>query len=221
MRQQIVIADYGMGNIHSIDKALRYVAPQSHIMTSQNPADIANADRVVFPGVGAIRDCMQKLRETGMDAAIRQTAKEKPLLAICVGMQALFGENEEDTATRGIGIIAGRVRRLTPTDRNLKIPHMGWNCVRHSKPKHPDHSESPKTNMWHGIAQDSRFYFVHSYYCEADDRDLRAGTCVYATEFDAAVQSGYIFAVQFHPEKSHKDGLQLLKNFIRWQGAAA
>ena len=209
MRQRIAIVDYGMGNIHSIDKALRYVAPEDEVLTVQDPALIETADRVVFPGVGAIRDCMAALRSTKLDLAIQKAAQEKPCLAICVGMQALYGANEEDRATRGIGIIDGEVKRLAPKRKDLKVPHMGWNRV-HYQP-------SP---LWAGIEQDSRFYFVHSYYCAARDSSIRAAACRYDVEFDAAIRSAHVFAVQFHPEKSHQDGLRFLTNFINWRGAA-
>ena len=208
MRQQIAIVDYGMGNIHSIDKALRHVAPEDEVVTVQDPAAVARADRVVFPGVGAIRDCMAALRAAKLDLAIQKAVHEKPCLAICVGMQALYGANEEDRTTRGLDIIDGEVKRLTPQSKDLKVPHMGWNIV-HYKP-------SP---LWDGIQQDSRFYFVHSYYCAARDSSMRAAACRYEVEFDAAIAQGNIFAVQFHPEKSHNDGLRFLTNFIHWRGA--
>ncbi len=235
MTQQVAVIDYGMGNIHSIDKALKFVSPQDDIQVVHDAQQIANADRVVFPGVGAIRDCMAALKESGLDNAIRKASQEKPLLAICVGMQALFQENEEHSASQGLGILAGEVKRLHDTEESssadgldaskhhkqheqheqqgtstskLKIPHIGWNNV-----------SFLNSYMWSGIEENSYFYFVHSYYCVSKNNAISAAKCHYGVDFDAAVQDGNIFATQFHPEKSHKDGLQLLKNFFQWKGS--
>ena len=236
MTQQVAVIDYGMGNIHSIDKALKFVSPQDDIQVVHEAQQIANADRVVFPGVGAIRDCMTALNESGLDNAIRKASQEKPLLAICVGMQALFQENEEHSASQGLGILAGEVKRLHDTEElssadgldaskqreqhkqqgtstsKLKIPHIGWNNVSFTKSYQDSY-------MWSGIEENSYFYFVHSYYCVSKDMEISSAKCHYGVDFDAAVQSGNIFATQFHPEKSHKDGLQLLKNFFQWKGS--
>ena len=236
MTQQVAVIDYGMGNIHSIDKALKFVSPQDDIQVVHDAQQIANADRVVFPGVGAIRDCMTALKESGLDNAIKKASQEKPLLAICVGMQALFQENEEHSASQGLGILAGEVKRLHDTEESssadgldaskqhkqqgtstpkLKIPHIGWNNVSFQNSSSNSYQDS---NMWSGIEENSYFYFVHSYYCVSKNNAISAAKCHYGVDFDAAVQDGNIFATQFHPEKSHKDGLQLLKNFFQWKG---
>ena len=213
-RQRVAVVDYGMGNLHSVAKALQHVAPGVEVLVTGDAAIIAGADRVVFPGVGAIRDCMGELTRRGLTGAIRRAADEKPLLAICIGMQALMQSSEENGGTACLGILPGRVRHfgatLQDTDGNtLKVPHMGWNQVHQEY--HP---------LWTGIPQDSRFYFVHSYYVEPAQRELVAGGCEYGLGFAAALARGNLFAVQFHPEKSHTAGLQLLANFVAWNGRA-
>ena len=212
--RRVAVVDYGMGNLHSVAKALQHVAPGVEVLVTGDAATIAGADRVVFPGVGAIRDCMAELARRGLTGAIRQAADEKPLLAICIGMQALMQSSEENGGTACLGILPGRVRHfgatLQDTDGNtLKVPHMGWNQVRQEA--HP---------LWTGIPQDSRFYFVHSYYVEPARRELVAGSCEYGFGFAASLARGNLFAVQFHPEKSHRAGLQLLANFVAWNGRA-
>jgi len=212
--QRVAVVDYGMGNLHSVAKALQHVAPGVEVLVTGDAATIAAADRVVFPGVGAIRDCMGELARRGLTGAIRQAADEKPLLAICIGMQALMQSSEENGGTACLGILPGRVRHfgaaLQDADGNtLKVPHMGWNQVRQEY--HP---------LWTGIPQDSRFYFVHSYYVEPAQREMVAGSCEYGVEFAASLARGNLFAVQFHPEKSHTAGLQLLANFVAWNGRA-
>ena len=214
MKADIAVVDYGMGNLHSVAKALQHVAPGVEVLVTGDAATIAAADRVVFPGVGAIRDCMAELARRGLTGAVRQAADEKPLLAICIGMQALMQSSEENGGTTCLGILPGRVRHfgatLQDTDGNtLKVPHMGWNQVRQEA--HP---------LWTGIPQDSRFYFVHSYYVEPARRELVAGSCEYGIGFAASLARGNLFAVQFHPEKSHTAGLQLLANFVAWNGRA-
>lgn len=210
--QRVVVTDYGMGNLHSVAKALARVAPDAEIRVSSDPWLIASADRVVFPGVGAIRDCMSGLSSRGLIEPLRRAAGEKPLLAICLGMQALLDSSEENGGTPCLGILPGRVLGFAPTLHDaqggrLKIPHMGWNGV-HQRP-HP---------LWRGIAQDARFYFVHSYHVEAESADLVVGSCTYGKDFAAALAHENVFAVQFHPEKSDAAGLRLLANFIAWDG---
>ncbi|MBK6277943.1 MAG: imidazole glycerol phosphate synthase subunit HisH [Gammaproteobacteria bacterium] len=212
--QRVAVVDYGMGNLHSVAKALQHVAPGVEVLVTGDAAIIAGADRVVFPGVGAIRDCMGELTRRGLTGAIRRAADEKPLLAICIGMQALMQSSEENGGTACLGILPGRVHHfgasLADADGNtLKVPHMGWNQVHQEY--HP---------LWTGIPQDSRFYFVHSYYVEPAQRELVAGGCEYGLGFAAALARGNLFAVQFHPEKSHTAGLQLLANFVAWNGRA-
>jgi len=202
---RIALLDYGMGNLHSAAKALEHVGATVDI--THDPKLIAQADKIVFPGVGAMRDCMAGMRDAGVDAAVKQAAFNKPLLAICVGMQALLQSSEENDGVDCLGIFQGKVKRF-PDQAGLKVPHMGWNQVHQADPSHP---------MWHGIAQDSRFYFVHSYYVQPDDAGLIAATCDYGLDFAAALTRDNLFATQFHPEKSHTAGLQLLKNFVEWR----
>ena len=208
----IAIIDYGMGNLHSIAKAVEHVAPDARVLISSEPGKILSADRVVFPGVGGIGHTMQELTRTGLGEVALQAAASKPMLCICVGMQALFERSEENDGTPCLGLIAGEVRRfpdaMSDADGNkLKVPHMGWNQV-HQKP-HP---------LWEGIAQDSRFYFVHSYYTTPAGQDMQVATADYGIEFCCALARENLFAVQFHPEKSQRAGLALLRNFSRWDG---
>ncbi|MGR8942193.1 MAG: imidazole glycerol phosphate synthase subunit HisH [Gammaproteobacteria bacterium] len=206
----VAVIDYGMGNLHSIVKALQHADPEINVILSADGDAILRADRVVFPGVGAIRDCMQALNASGLADIIRQAANNKPLLGICLGMQALLTDSEENGGTPGLNLIGGHVVRfaeslLDAQGNMLKIPHMGWNQV-HQAP-HP---------LWQGIPQDSRFYFVHSYYARPADVAVIAGTSAYPDDFACALAQDNIFAVQFHPEKSQTAGLQLLRNFLHW-----
>ena len=202
----VAVIDYGMGNIRSVARAVEHVAAVKVLIT--NDADsICAADRVIFPGVGALRDCMSELQRLELVEAIRVSARTRPFLGICLGMQALLERSEENDGTLGLGIIAGEVRRFVPTS-GIKIPHMGWNQV-HQQQEHP---------LWQGIAQDSRFYFVHSYYVVPLDNDIVMGTSDHGQRFVSALGRENVFATQFHPEKSHHAGLQLLKNFIGWDG---
>jgi glutamine amidotransferase len=211
----VAVIDYGMGNLHSIAKALQHVAPASAEINVTSRADeILRAGRIVFPGVGAIRDCMSALRSSGLDAVVREAAATRPLLGICLGMQALLSDSEENGGTACLNIIPGHVRRFPESLKNaqgepLKIPHMGWNRV-HQHGPHP---------LWANIAQDSRFYFVHSYYAQPDDACVCAASSAYPEPFACALTSNNVFAVQFHPEKSQAAGLQLLQNFLQWDGS--
>lgn len=214
-QQTVAVIDYGMGNLHSVASALSYVAPEQKVIVTADPAVVAAADRVVFPGVGAIRDCMTEIKRLGFDQLLRaQIATGKPVLGICVGMQALMAHSEENGGVDCIDILPGNVRFFGENHQDvagthLKVPHMGWNQVHHND--HP---------LWADIAQDSRFYFVHSFYILADDASQVAASCTYGLNFHAALAQGNLFAVQFHPEKSHTAGLQLLKNFLHWDGKA-
>jgi len=208
----VAVIDYGMGNLHSIAKALQHASPDCDVQVVSDANAILNADRVVFPGVGAIRDCMQALNQSGLVGIIRQVAKTTPFLGICLGMQALLTDNEENNHTQSLGIIPGHVMRfsddLKDADGNaLKIPHMGWNQVHQAQ--HP---------LWAEIPQNSRFYFVHSYYVKPDVSSVIVGTAEYPNTFACALAQENIFAVQFHPEKSQAVGLKLLKNFLHWDG---
>ena len=208
----IAIIDYGMGNLHSIAKAVEHVAADSRITVTSSAEDILSADRVIFPGVGGIGHCMQAIIDAELDQVVIEAAAEKPFLGICVGLQALLESSEENETTRCLGIVSGKVQRFDYqlTDKlgqKLKIPHMGWNQV--NQVAHP---------IWHGIAQDSRFYFVHSYFATPDDLELVSGRADYGGEFTCALARENLFAVQFHPEKSQHAGLALLKNFSNWDG---
>lgn len=214
MTGMVAVIDYGMGNLHSVASALQHVGADEVVVT--HDADlIRKADRVVFPGVGAIRDCMAEIRRLKCDELLAQalTQQHVPVLAICVGLQALMDRSEENDGVDCLGIIPGDVRffgnPLTDAaGQRLKVPHMGWNEVRQQR-DHP---------LWAGIPDMSRFYFVHSYYVRAEDRSLLAGSVEYGVSADAALARDNLFAVQFHPEKSANAGLRLLKNFLEWNG---
>ncbi len=213
MRCRIGVIDYGMGNLHSASKALEHVAPDAQVLVSSDPDLIRGCDRVLLPGVGAIRDCMAEIKRRGFDQLVEEVAREKPLLAICVGIQALMSSSEENGGVKGLNLFPGQVRFFgddlkDSDDAVLKVPHMGWNRV-FQKNDHP---------LWTGIADGSRFYFVHSYYVENSDSTVLAGETQYGVTFASALSRGNVFAVQFHPEKSQKAGLQLLKNFVNWDG---
>ena len=213
-RDHIAVIDYGMGNLHSVAKALEHVAPSALVSVTSDPQVVENADRVVFPGVGAIRDCMHEIQRLNIGEVVKKAIQTKPVLAICVGMQALMESSEENSGINCLNIMPGQVKyfgdNLVDSHGNkLKVPHMGWDNVNQSQ----DHA------LWHNIDQDSRFYFVHSYYVEAENNPNVFATCDYGKQFAASVQQGNLFAVQFHPEKSADAGLQLLSNFCQWQGA--
>lgn len=213
----LAVIDYGMGNLHSVAKALEFVGAcagkQIKVSVSSDPAVLQAADRLVFPGVGAMGDCMAEIRRLGLDEILREQVQHKPVLAICVGMQALMQSSDENGGVACIGLFAGKVKRFVDHQRDehgelLKVPHMGWNHVHHKKP-HP---------MWQGIEDNGRFYFVHSYFV-APDSDLEVvGETSYPQAFCSALARKNIFAVQFHPEKSQSNGLQLLENFLSWNG---
>ncbi|MAT52441.1 MAG: imidazole glycerol phosphate synthase subunit HisH [Porticoccaceae bacterium] len=209
---RIAVIDYGMGNLHSVAKAFEHVAPRAEVIITPDAREIVEADRVVFPGVGAIRDCMAEIRRGGFDDVVNKAINEKPVLGICVGMQALMSHSEENDGVDCLNVFPGQVKFFGDSlsdghGERLKVPHMGWNQV-HQTIDHP---------MWRGIEQDERFYFVHSYYVDAGT-EITAASCDYGVQFSAAIASGNLFAVQFHPEKSHTAGLQLLKNFVNWRG---
>ncbi len=207
--QKIVVVDYGMGNLRSVAKAFEFVAREQSldvdVSVSSSPHKVANADRVVFPGQGAMPDCMRYLRESGLEDAVRNAAASKPFFGVCVGMQMLFERSEEGN-TDGLGVFDGLVKRFRPADITQKVPHMGWNNVRQTR-VHP---------LWQDIDDDERFYFVHSYFCEPIDQLATVATTDYTGPFSAAIARGNIFATQFHPEKSHRAGLTLYKNFLTW-----
>jgi len=212
-KHTVAVIDYGMGNLHSVASALEHVSQNVNIIVTGDADKIMAADRVVFPGVGAIRDCMAEIRRLGIDQVVAEVAASKPMLAVCVGMQALMNSSEENHGVECLGVIPGEVKYfgnplLDEKGKKLKVPHMGWNQL-HQTQEHP---------LWDGIEQDSRFYFVHSYYVHADDPSLVAATADYGVKIHAALHRGNIFAVQCHPEKSSDAGLKLLSNFLKWDG---
>lgn len=198
-----------MGNLRSVAKAIEHVAPHERVEVTSDPSVVLGAARVVFPGQGAMPDCMRYLRESGLEQAVRDAAQTKPLLAVCIGEQMLFDRSEEGD-TPGLGLFSGDVVRFLPdmpgSNGRLKVPHMGWNRVRQSKP----HA------LWNGIDDQSWFYFVHSYYVAPREKELITGETTYGGTFTCAVARDNIFATQFHPEKSAAAGLRIYENFTRW-----
>lgn len=206
----VAVVDYGMGNLRSVEQAVRKVAPGATIAVTDDPALVAKAARVVFPGQGAMPDCMRELDARGLRNAVLDAARNKPFLGICIGLQMLF-EHSAEGDVPGLAVLPGKVERFASNmhdaQRNrLKVPHMGWNRVHHAG--HP---------LWDGIAQDARFYFVHSYYVQPRDASLVQATSDYPQPFACAVARDNLFAVQFHPEKSSTAGLKLLNNFMLWK----
>ena len=197
-----------MGNLRSVSKAIEHVAPKTEVVVTADPDMIVSCEKVVVPGQGAMPDCMRQLRESGAREAVIEAARTKPFLGICIGLQMLF-EHGEEGDTPGLGLLPGRVPRFAAAvaDAGLKIPHMGWNEV----------VQARAHALWDGIADRSRFYFVHSYYPQPADGALTAATCAYGVRFTCAVARDNIFAVQFHPEKSQNSGLRLLSNFVQWR----
>jgi len=209
----IAVVDYGMGNLRSVAKALEHVAPEHEIQITGDPKRVDAASRVVFPGQGAMPDCMSHLAESGLTDALLRAAATRPLLGVCVGEHMLLDESDEsasDVPTPGLGLIHGRVQRFgehfDADGARLKVPHMGWNRV-HQLKRHP---------LWRGIDDGSWFYFVHSFYAVPARADDAAAETDYGVRFTCALARDNIFATQFHPEKSASRGLQLYENFVRW-----
>lgn len=202
----IVVIDYGTSNLRSVAKALEHVADKRQsVLVSDDQNVIRQADKVVFPGQGAIGQCMEQLQQQELDLIIQEIIHNKPFLGICLGLQSLMEISEEDGGTSCLSIIKGKVKRFIDNGVH-KVPHMGWNQVDQTQ-SHP---------LWHGIENRERFYFVHSYYVEPKNKDDVSSTCSYITDFTASIAKENIFACQFHPEKSQQPGLQLLRNFIGW-----
>ncbi len=214
--QSIAVIDYGMGNLRSVVNALQVVTEGRHeIMLTSDPQQIRLADRVVFPGQGAAGDCMRAIDAFALREVIVEAARQRPFLGICMGMQVLVESSEENQGTDCLGLLEGRVRYFGDSHQDqsgvkLKVPHMGWNRVAQSK-AHP---------LWESIEDGSRFYFVHSYYLEPEDASLVAGETDYGFNFTSAIAIDNLFALQCHPEKSADAGLQLLRNFVNWDGQA-
>ena len=212
MSNTIAVIDYGMGNLRSVSKALEHVAPDAKVHVTSDPELVRQAGRVVFPGQGAMPDCMRELDARGLRPAVLEAARAKPFLGICIGLQMLF-ERSEEGDTPGLGVFPGWVKRFPPEAMKdaqggkLKVPHMGWNEV----------MQAERHALWQGIADANRYYFVHSYYVEAGGPELVAGYSIYGFPFTCAVAQDNIFAVQFHPEKSQTAGLALLANFVTWK----
>ena len=203
--QKIAVLDYGMGNLHSVAKAIEKVTENHQVFISRDLKLLEASNRIVIPGVGAIGDCMKAIKNLGMDDLIRRFSEEKPILGVCVGMQILLKESEESGGTNCLGLVDGILKKLNVCE-DIKVPHMGWNVV-NQRISHP---------MFEGISQNSFFYFVHSY--AALDSKNKASTTGHGQEFISSVYKDNIFAVQFHPEKSQDDGLKIYKNFVSWQG---
>ena len=202
MSEKIVIIDYGMGNLHSVNKAMKYVGAEVEV--TSEVTKIAKADKVILPGVGAFGDCMLNLEKYGLVPVIKETlASGKPFLGICLGLQLLFEGSEEAPGIKGLGFFKGQVEKIK-TD--LKVPHMGWNSLILKTP-------SPLLAK----AADGYVYFVHSFHAVPEDKGIITAVCNYGTEVTAAVGRGNVQAVQFHPEKSSKVGLGILQSFKEWQ----
>ncbi len=212
--QRIAVIDYGMGNLRSVAKAIEHVVSDDvEVVVTSDRSVILDSNRVVCPGQGAAEDCMSQLQQYGMDEAVVSVIDQGvPFLGICMGLQVLLSSSEENGGTSCLNIVPG-VARGFPGDlaefgSRLKIPHMGWNQVEHTR----DHA------LWDNIENNARFYFCHSFYVDPEDKAASVGKCHYGIEFTAALASRNIFACQFHPEKSATVGLQLLHNFCRWNG---
>ncbi len=220
---KVAVIDYGMGNLHSVAKAVEHVGAEiqaqtgevTEVIVTADARLIADADRVIFPGVGAIRDCMAEINRLNVGSIVEQAMKTKPVLAICVGMQALMRASEENGGVTCLGLMDGEVKYFGENHRDakgqrLKVPHMGWNQVKQVRP-HP---------LWQDIPDNARFYFVHSYYVPTSNSAAEFGITDYGLEFVASMAANNIFATQFHPEKSQTAGLTLYRNFLQWDGSS-
>ena len=211
MNQKLVaVVDYGMGNLRSVSKAAEHEASNNtKIVVTHNPAIIEDADAIIFPGQGAAKACMQALNDTGMIHPVQKAAQEKPFLGICMGLQVLMSHSDENSGIACMDVIPGNVKRFNfPDNTKLKTPHMGWNQIKQTQ----EHA------LWHKIPQASRFYFVHSYYVAPENQELISGTTTHGIEYPSVLNHNNIFAIQAHPEKSAKHGLQLFNNFLQWDG---
>ena len=221
LSKTVAVVDYGMGNLRSVSQAVQHVAQGSgfDVVVTSRPEDVMAAERIVLPGQGAIADCMRELAESGLLESVLHAAANKPLFGVCVGMQMLLTHSAEGrlgdggVGTQGLGLIPGDVLKfdlagqLQADGSRYKVPQMGWNQVSQSPPSHP---------IWHGVPDNSYFYFVHSFYARPSDARHTAGTASYGQRFCAAIARDNIFATQFHPEKSADQGLALYRNFLNW-----
>jgi imidazole glycerol-phosphate synthase subunit HisH len=197
----IKIVDYGMGNLRSVQKAFEKIGADAQVVSS--PAELAGAEKLVLPGVGAFRDAIAELKRTGLDRPVREhIAADKPFLGICLGLQLLFDVSYEDGQWEGLGVLRGKVVRFAD-QADLKIPHMGWNSLEFAQP----------ARIFEGVPEGSSVYFVHSYYVVPEDESVIAARTEHGTRFVSAVAKNNLFATQFHPEKSQGVGLRLLTNF--------
>ena len=194
-----------MSNLSSVEKATKYVAPNDSVVVTSSPREIDNADKIIFPGQGAAKNCMESIYDKNLDKIIKKNSKEKPFLGICMGMQVLMSYSEENSGTNCLDIFEGKVKKFkTRKDTKIKIPHMGWNKVS-KKNDHP---------IWYKIKDESYFYFVHSYFIDPIDKSTVIGETKYGDIFSSVIARDNIVAIQGHPEKSSDTGLQFLKNFI-------
>ncbi len=209
---KVLVADFGTGNLHSVMTAIQVVSSGSEVEASRSARRIRMADRLILPGQGAIGTWMSELQDDEVRQAVNEAVRTKPVLGICLGLQALYEHSEEDGGVEGLKVLAGRVERfgddLLDCGHRIKIPHMGWSMV-HQTYQHP---------LWSGIPQDARFYFVHSYFARSDRDSEVAAVADYGLKFTCAAARENLFAVQFHPEKSRQQGLRLLTNFLNWDG---
>ena len=221
--KKVAVVDYGMGNLRSVSQALTHVARGTdfQVIVTAKVQDVLDADRVVLPGQGAMRDCMHELDASGLRQAVLHAAANKPLFGVCVGMQMLLEHSQEGAAggTPALGLFAGEVLqfdlagRMQPDGSRFKVPQMGWNRVFQVSAKVPAHPHP----LWRGIPDGAYFYFVHSFYAKPSDARHTAGEADYGGRFTAALARDNIFATQFHPEKSAEQGLALYRNFLHWQ----
>ena len=211
----VAVVDYGMGNLRSVSQAVAHAASNADdvkVIVTGDPQEVQQADRIVLPGQGAMRDCMRELRNSGLQEAVLDALRTKPVMGVCVGMQMLLDHSEEQD-TPGLGVIAGSVRRFRlhgrhqPDGSRYKVPQMGWNRVQ----------QAQAHALWVGVPDNAWFYFVHSYYVEPSDPHHSAGLTEYGERFTSALARDNIFATQFHPEKSAADGLTLYRNFLAWK----
>jgi len=213
MSRTVAVVDYGMGNLRSVSQAVMHVAKDSgvDVIVTSRPDEVYAAERIVLPGQGAMPDCMRELRDSGLQEAVLQAAANKPLMGVCVGMQMLLAHSEEGP-TEGLGLFAGEVKRfelegrIQPDGSRFKVPQMGWNRVRQTRPH----------KIWAGVPDGAYFYFVHSFYACPADPHHSVGESEYGESFTCALARDNIFATQFHPEKSAAHGLALYRNFLSW-----